>query len=272
MLKRMLTSLIGIPLSIIILMFANKYIIDIIVGILAFMGIYEVFKCLKAKYNPVFWLGFLVCLLIPFIHIISESILSYLYMLIPLGTLIILFMQGVFTKMKTSFSDISVSFAGIIYIVGLFLFVAMLFGYEKNGMQLGKFYIWYLFLATWGSDAFAYLIGVKFGKHKFSKISPKKSIEGAIAGIVSGVCLMLIATIIFNNYFDLKINYIHIVLMGLILTILGQIGDLVASSIKRSVDVKDFSNLLPGHGGIVDRFDSVIFAAPFAFFLFTLLL
>ena len=272
MLKRMLTSIIGIPLSIVILIFANKYIVDIIVGILALMGVYEVFKCLKEKYNPVFWIGFLACLLIPFIHIIPESILNILFMLFPLGILVVLLMQGVFTRMKTSFSDIAVSYVGIIYIVGLFTFVAMLFGYENNGMQLGKYYIWYLFLATWGSDAFAYLIGVKFGKHKFSKISPKKSIEGSIAGIVGGICLMLIATIIFNNCFDLSINYIFVALMGLVLTILGQIGDLVASSIKRSVDVKDFSNLLPGHGGIVDRFDSVIFAAPFAFFLFTLLL
>lgn len=272
MLKRMLTSIIGIPLSIVILIFANKYLVDIIVGILALMGVYEVFKCLKAKYNPVYWLGFLVCLLIPFIHVIPENIMNYVYMLTPISILIVLFIQGVFTRMKTSFSDIAVSFAGIMYIVGLFVFVALLFGFEKNGILLGKYYIWYLFLATWGSDAFAYLIGVKFGKHKYSKISPKKSVEGAIAGIVSGVCLMLIATIIFNNYFDLGINYIYIAFIGLLLTVIGQIGDLVASSIKRSVNVKDFSNLLPGHGGIVDRFDSVIFAAPFAFFLFTLLL
>ena len=272
MLKRMLTALIGIPFSVIVLVFANKYVVDIIAGILAVMGIYEVFKCLQNKYKPVYWTGFLSCLIIPFIHIIPNDILQILFMVLPVAVLMILFIQGVFTRMKTSFSDIAVSYAGIMYIVGLFIFVALLFGFERDGVSVGKYFIWYLFFATWGSDAWAYLIGVRIGKHKFSKISPKKSVEGAIAGIVFGIALMLITTAVFNNCFDCSFSYLKVALMGLLLTVIGQIGDLVASSIKRSVDVKDFSNLLPGHGGIVDRFDSVIFAAPFAFFLFTLVL
>ena len=83
---------------------------------------------------------------------------------------------------------------------------------------------------------------------------------------------MVIETAIFNNCFGLDISYLTIAGMGVLLTVLGQIGDLAASSIKRNVEVKDFSNLLPGHGGIVDRIDSVIFIAPVAFFLFTLCL
>ena len=154
----------------------------------------------------------------------------------------------------------------------IFSFVALLYGYESNGRSLGKFYIAYLFLATWGSDIFAYLIGVKFGKHRFSKISPKKSIEGCIAGTVSGVLLVVLATVIFNNFFDFNVNYVLITIIGLIITVLGQIGDFSASCIKRYAEVKDFSNLLPGHGGIIDRFDSVIFAAPFAYYLITLLI
>ena len=272
MLKRMLTSLIGLPLSILVVVLGNKYIIDIVIGILAIMGIYEVFKCLHNKYKPVYWLGFLSCLIIPLIHVIPEDVLKYILMLMPIGILVILYMQGVFTRMKTNFADIAVSYIGIMYIVGLFLFVALLYGYERDGIQLGRFFIWYSFFAAWGSDAGAYLIGIRIGKHKFSKISPKKSVEGAIAGVISGIVLMLIATAVFNNFFDCNFNYIYVALIGLLLTVIGQIGDLVASSIKRSVDVKDFSNLLPGHGGIVDRFDSVIFAAPFAYFLLTLVL
>lgn len=174
--------------------------------------------------------------------------------------------------MKTSFLDVSVTFAGIVYIVGLFIFVPLLFGFEKDGETLGKFYIWYLFIASWGSDAWAYMIGIKFGKHKFSIISPKKSIEGCVAGIVGGTVCMLIATAILNNCFGLDISYLKIASFGVLLTIIGQIGDLAASTIKRNVEVKDFSNLLPGHGGIVDRIDSIVFIAPFAYFLFTLCL
>lgn len=184
----------------------------------------------------------------------------------------ILFMQVVFTEMKTNSADIAITFFGIIYIVGFFAFIPLLFGYSKDGVNLGKFYIWYLFLTTWGSDVFAYLIGRNFGKHKFSKISPKKTIEGCTAGIIAGVALALVATVIFNNMFDLEVNYIVIGVIAFILTAIGQIGDFAASCIKRYADVKDFSNLLPGHGGLIDRFDSVIFAAPFAYYLITLLI
>ena len=181
-------------------------------------------------------------------------------------------MQVVFTEMKTNSADIAITFFGIVYIIGFFTFISLLFSYEKDGVNLGKYYIWYLFLTTWGSDVFAYLIGHRFGKHKFSKISPKKSIEGCVAGIIAGVVLTFIATAIFNNSFDMNINYIIIGIIALILTVVGQIGDFSASCIKRYADVKDFSNLLPGHGGILDRFDSVIFAAPFAYYLITLLI
>ena len=84
--------------------------------------------------------------------------------------------------------------------------------------------------------------------------------------------LVVLATVIFNNFFDFNVNYVLITIIGLIITVLGQIGDFSASCIKRYAEVKDFSNLLPGHGGIIDRFDSVIFAAPFAYYLITLLI
>lgn len=184
----------------------------------------------------------------------------------------ILFMHVVFSEMKTNSADIAITFFGIIYIVGFFAFIPLLFGYSRDGINLGKFYIWYLFLATWGSDVFAYLVGRNFGKIKFSKISPKKTVEGCSAGIIAGVVLVLVATAIFNNVFNLEINYIVIGVIGFILTAIGQIGDFAASCIKRYADVKDFSNLLPGHGGLIDRFDSVIFAAPFAYYLITLLI
>ena len=129
-----------------------------------------------------------------------------------------------------------------------------------------------MFLCTWGSDVFAFLIGCKFGKHKFSKISPKKSIEGCVAGVMAGVILSLIATAVFNEIFYMQFNYLTIFMVALVLTIIGQIGDFSASCIKRYIGIKDFSNLLPGHGGLIDRFDSVIFAAPFAYYLLTMLI
>ena len=139
------------------------------------------------------------------------------------------------------------------------------------GAENGNILIWYLFIASWGTDIFAYTIGKKFGKHKFSKISPNKSIEGCIGGAVGAILIALIYTYAINKFFGMNINYVFISGIALLLSIIGQIGDFAASSIKRYVGIKDFSNLLPGHGGMLDRFDSLIFIAPFAYFLLVLL-
>ena len=131
--------------------------------------------------------------------------------------------------------------------------------------------IWLAIFAAWGTDTFAYLVGMRFGKHKLSKISPKKSIEGAIGGIVGAVVLVLLYTVIMNNSYDLGYSYIYVTISTIILSIIGQIGDFAASSIKRYVDVKDYSNLIPGHGGMLDRIDSLMFIAPFAYALFSIM-
>lgn len=272
MFKRLLTTLVGIPLLFVVLIFGNKYVVDVIVTVLALVSIHEYMKCYSEKYKPVSWIGYVCAIAIAFLHIIPrEYVLNYLGIAVVF-VVAILFMQVIFTEMKTNTADIAITFFGIIYIVGFFAFIPILFGYEKDGVQLGKFYIWYLFLATWGSDIFAFLIGRKFGKHKFSKISPKKSIEGCVAGVIGGVAFVLVATVLFNIVFNLQINYLVITIIGVILTVIGQIGDFAASCIKRYAEVKDFSNLLPGHGGLIDRFDSVIFTAPFAYYLITLIL
>ena len=271
MIKRSLTTIIGLPAVLVILIFGNKYILDVIMAILAIMGIYEYMKCVAHKFNPVYWIGYVAAASIALLHIIPSNYLIEYLPIVILSLIAVLFMHVVFTDMKTNAADIAITLFGILYIVGFFSFVALLYGYESNGRSLGKFYIAYLFLATWGSDVFAYLVGVKFGKHRFSKISPKKSIEGCIAGTVGATLIMLIYTYICNTYLGMNFNYLYIILIGIVLSLVGQIGDLSASSIKRYTGIKDFSNLIPGHGGMLDRIDSVIFIAPFAYFLLMLL-
>ena len=272
MIKRSLTTIIGLPAVLAILILGNKYFIDVIIAVLAVMGIYEYMKCVSHKFKPISWIGYVAAASICLLHVIPANFIVQYLALVLLAVMAILFMHVVFSDMKINFADIAMTMFGIVYIVGFFSFVALLYGYEENGKTLGKFYIAYLFLATWGSDIFAYLVGTRFGKHKFSKISPKKSVEGCIAGTLSGVILVVVAAVIFNVAFDLQVNYLVITFIALITTILGQIGDFSASCIKRYMEVKDFSNLLPCHGGIIDRFDSVIFAAPFAYYLITLLI
>lgn len=153
--------------------------------------------------------------------------------------------------------------------VAIGLFAAALLPYMLTSlvriffMDQGKFLVLMPFLAAWGSDTCALFAGMLFGKHKLAPvISPKKTIEGAAGGVVGSTVLMVIYATAMNHFFGVEMSMVSAVLIGIFGSILGQIGDLSFSIIKRNYGIKDYSHLLPGHGGILDRFDSVIFVAP----------
>ena len=220
----------------------------------------------KEQKRDLRWIAYIAALSIAFIHIIpSEMILKLIAAIIPISILV-LFSQIIASNMKYNIKDIAITFFGICYIVIFLMYIPII----RETIN-GRITIWYVFIAAWGTDIFAYLIGRKFGKHKFSKISPNKSIEGCIAGVIGSVISMLLYTFVCNTYLGMNFNYYYIMIIGVVLSLVGQIGDFAASSIKRYTGIKDFSNLIPGHGGMLDRIDSVIFIAPFAYFLLMLL-
>jgi phosphatidate cytidylyltransferase len=137
------------------------------------------------------------------------------------------------------------------------------------GFEMGSFgysLLLLTFFVTWSTDTFAYFLGIKFGKKKLcSAISPKKTVEGSIGGLIGSVLTGIIVGWILN-YFYINISFIHFIVIGLIGGIFSQIGDLTASAIKRFCGIKDFGKLLPGHGGLLDRFDSLLFTAPLIYF------
>ncbi len=262
--SRIISGLILFPLVVILLIFGDIHVVDGVFAIVAILAMNEYFNAFKEKANPVKWIGYIACILIAFIHLIPvNKVVTILGIGMPL-VFLLLFLQVIITNMKTSYNDIAITFLGICYIVGFILFLPILIG-----TQNGRILIWYVILCAWGTDVFAYIFGKLIGKHKFSKVSPNKSIEGCIAGAIGAVILGLICTYIINSYIntDLNISYVLIAVISLVLSIVGQIGDFAASSIKRYVGIKDYSNLIPGHGGMLDRIDSVIFIAPFAYFL-----
>ena len=132
-------------------------------------------------------------------------------------------------------------------------------------MDGGEFLVLLPLVAAWGSVTCALFAGMAFGKHKLAPVvSPKKTVEGAIGGVVGATALMLLVVYLFNHFAELDIHYAAAALMGAIGAVLGQVGDLSFSIIKRQSGIKDYSHLFPGHGGVLDRFDSVIFVAPAA--------
>lgn len=267
-LKRIISGLIGFPIVVLIFLLGNKYVIDIAVTILAVISVHEYTHCFKTsnKANPISWISYLSCALILAINIVqNEYILPIVGVYIPF-VILALFLHIIITDLKTTVLDVAVTCFGIIYLVLFYSFIPMVYGMEN-----GKFFVWYTILSAWGTDIFAYAVGRRIGKHKFSQISPNKSIEGCVAGTVGAIILTLIYTVILNKCFNYNINYIIISVIALVLSLVGQIGDFAASSIKRFTGVKDYSNLIPGHGGILDRFDSLLFIAPFAYFLLMLI-
>ena len=266
--KRITSALIGFPLVAVILIFGNKYLVDIAISVIAIMALHEYFHCFKEQNEnkDLRWIAYISAVSIALIHVIpSEYILKTIAAIIPISILV-LFAQVIATNMKYNIKDIAITFFGICYIVIFLMYIPII-----REMTNGRILIWFIFIAAWGTDMFAYFTGKKFGKHKFTKVSPNKSIEGCIGGTVGAILCMVIYAVVCNNVWNMNINYIYIAIVGLVLSLVGQIGDLAASSIKRYTGIKDFSNLIPGHGGILDRIDSVIFIAPFAYFLLMLI-
>ena len=185
---------------------------------------------------------------------------SHLIMYFLFGATLILMLVGIFTYPGRWFADIALTLFALVYITLFFSSI-----YLIRSAPGGQFYVWYVIAAAWGSDAFAYVTGMIFGKHQLApKLSPKKTIEGAVGGVVFGIVLCLIYGMIITNSVQvdrapmLKLSLV----IGLVGSISAEIGDLFASSIKRVMGIKDFSSLIPGHGGILDRFDSVLVTAP----------
>lgn len=263
---RILTGIIGFPIVALVLVFGNIYLIDCVFAVIAALSLHEYFNCFKQKAKPVIWIGYVACIMMAFIHVIPKENLVHIIAILVPTFILILFLQVLLTNMKTNVKDIAITFFGICYIPLFLMFIPIL-----RGVDNGKIWIWYIILAAWGTDVFAYIAGKTVGKHKFSKISPNKTIEGCVGGIIGAVALILGYTWLVNTFFDMNVSYIVIAIIGIMLSIIGQIGDFAASSIKRYVEIKDFSNLIPGHGGMLDRIDSIIFIAPFAYFLLILI-
>lgn len=264
--KRITSSLLGFPLVVLIFVIGNKYIVDFLLALVAALAMHEYFNAISRKSNPVQWVGYLSCVSIALLHIIPSEYINTIVTLAVPTILLILFIQIIATDMKTNFNDIAYTFIGTFYIVFFIMFLALI-----SGMNNGRILIWYAIISAWGTDVFAYVVGKRIGKHKFSKVSPKKSVEGCIGGTIGAIILMMIYTFFINKYLGMNYSYLNIMGIGIVLSLVGQLGDFSASSIKRYVDIKDYSNLIPGHGGMLDRIDSLLFLAPFAYSFFTML-
>lgn len=191
-----------------------------------------------------------------------------LYMILAvLLCLVILLIVYVFSFPKIHASQLMSTYFSFIYAPVMFSFL-----YMTRELEYGIYFVWMIFISSWISDTCAYCVGMLLGRHKLAPVlSPKKSIEGAVGGVLGSVIVgALFGYFIVEGIItDKDVTWIF-ALIGGVGSIVSQIGDLAASAIKRNYDIKDYGKLIPGHGGIMDRFDSVIVTAPMIYFLFTI--
>ena len=183
--------------------------------------------------------------------------------LLSIVTLMLLLTVYVVTFPRYGTEQITVAFFGIFYVAVMFSYL-----YQVRMIEDGKYLVWLIFISSWGSDTFAYCAGILFGKHKLAPVlSPKKTIEGAVGGVAGAAVLGYLYGLYFRHSMTEVLQPEFISAMACaIAAVISIIGDLAASAIKRNHNVKDYGHLIPGHGGVVDRFDSMIFTAPAIFF------
>ena len=146
--------------------------------------------------------------------------------------------------------------------------------YSQHGEPLGIFMVLFILFCAWFGDSGAYFVGTFFGKHKLCPlVSPKKTVEGLIGGVVTVGIVTTILVLVYNSFIlkDTQLSYAVLIPLSMVTSLVGVVGDLSASVIKREYSVKDFGNIMPGHGGVLDRFDSVILVAPFLYVAMTYL-
>ena len=186
---------------------------------------------------------------------------NYGTMAIIISMILILFVY-VFGYPKYHAEQVMAAFFGVVYVAVMLSFI-----YLTRSLPDGKFLVWLIFLCSWGCDTCAYCVGMLIGKHKMAPVlSPKKSIEGAVGGVVGAALLGVIYAAATQGKMA---EYALICAVG---ALISMVGDLAASAIKRNQNIKDYGKLIPGHGGILDRFDSVIITAPVIYYLAKIIL
>lgn len=225
------------------------------------MGLLELFHAFGLEKKVITATAY-VYLTIHYMLIFFKADTVFIYFLI-VAHLLVLFSIYVFTFPRYKTEEIALVYMGSMYIPLLFSFV-----YQTRALDDGKFLVWLILISSWGSDTCAYVTGSLFGKHKIAPVlSPKKSIEGSIGGVLGAAALGGVLGYILSGYFKSTISPVFTCAVSCAIgSVISQVGDALASAIKRNHNIKDYGNLIPGHGGILDRFDSMIFTAPAIYF------
>lgn len=258
----------GIVLVIVIafMFYSGGFVLASLLCVISLIGLYEFYKAVNIlpdnkKIDSMTLMGYLGCVLVYVLESVFCGDIQYV-IIAPVITCVLMLAVYVLTFPKYESKNVVYAFFGFMYVSVLLSFV-----YLTRMLPEGKLLVWLVLFATWVCDTFAYLTGMAIGKHKLAPVlSPKKSIEGAVGGVVFSAIFAGVYGFFIKDYIvsDLMVMPTFIIACSAG-AVVSQIGDLAASAFKRNFEVKDYGHLIPGHGGIMDRFDSMIFTAPMVY-------
>ena len=267
---RIISGAVGVLLLLPVLFFSGTILLPIVTALLAFLASIELSSAVGLKRRLQFLLPTCVyALLLPMLtHFMREDTQRYVVYaaLLTLLYVLVAFCAAVLSNGRVPFSGVAQLVLSVVYATVGFASVSLL-----RILDGGAYIYGLVFVGAWVTDTMAYFVGRLLGKHKLCPaISPKKTVEGSVGGIFFCVLGFLLYGFIMQKVFALSPNYLMLALAGLLSSIISQIGDLTASLIKREHGVKDFGKIMPGHGGVMDRFDSIIAVAILLVLLCTL--
>jgi len=257
--KRIISALVGIIILIIVVN-SDKILVNAAVAIVSIIALNELFSAVNKKMDiklPVWW-AYISSAVVSFRSYINYNyFLAYIFF-----SILLLFIIMILKHNKIMISHIAIMVFSLIYISFFSSHIV-----SVKDIEHGHILVWFIFIGAWSTDTFAYTVGTIAGKHKLCpKISPKKTVEGSLGGNFGCVIAFLVYAYVIQLVTAYNVNYINLIILAVLCSVISQIGDLSASVIKRQLDVKDFGAIMPGHGGILDRFDSIIFVAPFIYY------
>ncbi len=269
MATRIISAAVGVVIAVVILFLHNTFMLNVAVGLISAGMVYEVLKA--GKCHEIYIMSFpamLYAFLQQFLSVTRYSFLTTFIFVICIFTDFIILHKSI------KFEKLFFTLASALLISGAMSTLIIL--HEADPVN-GLMYLIMGLCGAWLADSGAYFIGTFFGKNKLCpEVSPKKTIEGFVGGIFVTGLLFILINFIYSKIlssttdYTVNINYFMVCILGMLLAVIGTVGDLSASVLKRQCGIKDYGNIMPGHGGFMDRFDSVVFVAPFLYAFVTI--
>ncbi len=261
---RLISGIILVLISVVVIS-AGGSILFAVTGMISIVGLYELYRVMKIERSLLGLIGYAAC--ISYYGLLWFDGQRYVT-LMAIAALMLLMSVYVFAFPEYKTEEITAAFFGVFYVAVMLSYV-----YQVRQMPDGSYLVWLIVLSSWGCDTCAYCVGKLTGRHPLTPLlSPKKTIEGAVGGVAGAALLGYVyGALLGHQMLAVGNPRMACAAACAIAAVISQVGDLAASAIKRNHQVKDYGHIIPGHGGILDRFDSMIFTAPAIYFAITFL-